>query len=299
VRLPEAIWSYPGKSIQLTWAVHAKADLAGLGDAHARAPFQASPALGLTPDSIAPSLGVVTGAQGGSVLPLVAQQSILAENLGAKYQTGCLILFGVSSLLFTLPFIAGLVFIINTAGPRFFNEFGPIAILPMILFGVIGVVLPIGSGLLMLYRGARPLLARRFLGPVTVNVDPRLVGPGDILSCMVSFQPRRALELERVVLRLRAREVTWRRTNKSRTAQYRQVRLEEHDLEGGRLVRAGELVELNASINFPNDAPYSLGAPSHWLEWHIVTHIAVRGWIDHTSEHLVTVAPISAQEEIF
>jgi hypothetical protein len=52
-------------------------------------------------------------------------------------------------------------------------------------------------------------------------------------------------------------------------------------------------VELSGRIDVPADGPYSLGAPNNWVQWHVIVHVALQGWIDQYSEHLVTVAPIT------
>jgi hypothetical protein len=157
-----------------------------------------------------------------------------------------------------------------------------------------GIGVPIGSGAVTIYAGLRPFLARWLLGNVVVEISEHLVALGGEIICRISLQPRRDVDIQQVQLTLRARETVWRRTKNSRRSTHRPIRSEARTLEGARSARAGDYVELTGCIDVPAEGPYSLGGANHWVVWHVIVHISLQGWIDHYSEHLVTVAPITA-----
>jgi hypothetical protein len=292
VQLDRAIWSYPGQSFQLTYAVKAKADLANLGDAHADVPIVVRPADDITPTEIAPSLGVILERVDIPVPPLAAGRTISADKLAARFQPGCMIVMGTLSILFSLPFMFGAYFMFGLLR-TLLQEQGWWFALPLLAWMILGIGVPLISGLAMLYTGLRPFMARWILGDTTVDIPERLVRPGQSIPCRVVIQPERDVEIENVRLIVRARETVWRRTRKRRRPTHRTIRSDERLVEGARSARAGDYVEINGLVDIPTEGPYSLDTSNHRVEWHVLVRVALRGWIDQYSEHLITVAPIA------
>ena len=296
LELARPIWSYSGQTFSLSYSVKAKADLMSIGDAHAEAPIIVRPAEGITESEIPPSLGATLQQVEIPIPPFSNEQSISAEKLASRFQPGCLIASGIFSILFSLPFLLAALFMYSQV-PTLPRDAGLSPALPLVAWAVLGVGIPLISGLVMVYRGMRPFMARWILGDVLVDLPERLVRPGQTINCRVKVQPKRGVEIQGVRLILRARETVWRRTKNSRRATHQIIRSDERALEGTRSVRAGDYVELSGRVDVPAEGPYSLSTPNHSVEWHVVVHVALRGWIDQYSEHLVTVVPIGPAKE--
>jgi hypothetical protein len=291
IALPPAIWTYEGQTFSLSYEAHAKADLANAADVHARAPILVRPAERIAPGDLNPDLGVILPP--APDLPPILQQAVQGDQVAARFQPGCMIVSGIFSILVSIPFMVGSYLLYGTLMPLM-REAGLVAVIPVVAWMILGIGIPIVTGTVMLYTGLRPFLARWQLGTVSVDIPDGLVAPGGAINCRISFQPRRDVDILRVQLTLRARETVWRRTKNSRRSTHRPIRSEARTLEGARSARAGDYVELTGRIDVPAEGPYSLGAPNHWVVWHVIVHISLKGWIDHYSEHPVTVAPITA-----
>lgn len=296
LELPSPVWTYRGSTFSLEYAVHASADLVNKSDPHAELPITLSPSPAISAESIAPNLGMIMQAANEPVAPLAAQRSIIYDQVNSRFQPGCMLVFGIFSLLMAIPFLATSFFLAGTLLPLA-REVGPFMVIPIVVWMVLGVGIPGSMGVILLYLGARPFAARWLIGDVTIDLPDRLLAPGASASYRVSFQPKRELDIQQVTVTLRARETVWRRGKNSRRATYHTLRAEERTLEGARHVRPGDYVELAGRLDVPTDAPFSLGAPNHWVTWHLVVNVALRGWIDHETEHIITIAPITTAED--
>ncbi len=144
------------------------------------------------------------------------------------------------------------------------------------------------------YAGARMLLetlgtnlTSRKLGRIEVELHPRLIRPGETLTCKIHFRPLSSAELSLAAVRLRGQEYAY----KKRTSY-------QHDVFDGRSVfasrrtlAAGEDVLLEGAIELPPDAPYTLKLGLNEVHWWAVVELKVGHWPNWSHDFDIHVRP--------
>lgn len=168
----------------------------------------------------------------------------------------------------------------------------------------------VGAGLWLLYVSTRNSLAGWALGGPTVDVEPTRLHPGQSLTGQVEFEPRRTADLEWTTLQLRGFE----RKQRSSTSDYDSY----HDRGGvttwtteieeiytdetrpdhlaARAVETGETAGAEATLQLPDDAPFSFQGRTTEFRWEFVVEVNKNGWGDWRRRVPLVVAPRGAEK---
>ena len=159
-------------------------------------------------------------------------------------------------------------------------------------------VMWIGFTLVFLFlmgRGAWQKVANAFakkrLGEVTLQAEPRLLRPGDAVRLELVCQPSKRIELNRAVARLEAEEVVTRGSGTNRRTYRQKVVSEEVEIAAGRSLSPGMPFQVQREIRIPADAPPSFGARDNALQWTVVAELDVARWPDWKEDRAILVHP--------
>lgn len=256
--LPNGPVSYDGQIVSVHWRVRARADLPWAIDPKAEADFEVR-------RSPNPDMPVDTGWDLEPELPDMDDERTTWKSV---IITAILCAMGV-----------GLAFAVDD-DEGFFPEF-----LSFVLFCVVAY---------MSWRVIRHNMLVAALGQVRFQLMPAIVQTGESLECMVSFTPRKDLELNKIDATLVCRERAVSGSGTNTTTHLEDVYERKLDLGGITSLRAGEPCMLASTIALPGDAPPSFAASDNSVTWTIKVHLDIPRWPDWEREATFVVRPLPA-----
>jgi hypothetical protein len=265
---PPGPLSYYGVVFSVVWRLRANADIAGALDTSAEEEFKLGAAESPPAFNLGPAFRGVE-----------SHQQLM--QLGQTLKQGCLVMLGLAFFLVAAGLgahVRDLFRRASTPGPQEWS-------------GLLVWVLFTGGAVALVVWGLRPLIARRKIGPVSIEVKPEIVRLGGSVACLVSFRPRADVELVRATATLRAIEIiSWQHGEDSHT---RRSVVSERSvvLAPGRRLLAGEPVALEATLEIPAQGPSTFMAAHNSLLWMLNVCAKLGRWPDWRHEVPVTVRP--------
>jgi hypothetical protein len=260
--------SYQGQMFNVEWHLHAQAALAGALDASADEGFR------LVAAQVTPGFNLGPAFRG-----VESHQKLM--QFGRTLAQGCGLTLGVFFVLFS--FVLGLMVrdvFRRAAAP------GPAEWSWLIVW-----LLFAGGSVALFLWAARPIIARRKLGPVEAQLIPGIVRPGEAVTCSLRFQPRANIDLSEAIATLRGMEIVhWQSGKQSRT---RRCTIAERPVSFAqdRRLMAGESVTVETSLSVPVDVPTTFMSAHQQLLWQVRLHLKLRGWPDWVQELPLVVRP--------
>ncbi len=135
------------------------------------------------------------------------------------------------------------------------------------------------------------MLARRRLGPVDLELSPRLVRRGQSVAVQLTATPRRQAPVSAVTLTLAARERHLSTTSERRRWRERTVFEETRELQSARDWSRGVAVRVDGAMTIPADAPGSFDADGDQVSWTATVCIRLRGGADWQATRTLAVHP--------
>lgn len=162
----------------------------------------------------------------------------------------------------------------------------------VVLGAVICLFVPFGLFVLPLFLAlmfppSRNWLARQRVGEVTASLDAQRLSPGQPLRVALRL-PNRSAPLRGVEAILRCEEIVVKGSGKHRRTHTRTV----HELVTPLKEGPGE--EREATIHVPETTAWSFESYSNRVEWSLVIHVNVQGWVDWIVRFPISVDPPSA-----
>lgn len=286
--LPAGPYSYQGHYLNVSWEIHARADVPWAFDPKAEREFALAPAPEAEPDwltavALPDHLGrklrnIAKGEPPDAMPP--STSGPVGKVVGNVLAIGCLLALAA---LLVVPMVLGI-----SRGLAVYR--GDIhwaeGIGWMIGGGVCALILLGG-----LFTGLRNLVAQRKLGEVVFEVAPRLVRSGDELRVKVFCQPKTESELQRATALLKAEERVVRGSGTNKTTYKHTVFEEELEISVRRNLSKGLPFQAERAITLPADAPPSFYARDNQLEWTLTLHLDVARWPDWKDEAELLVHP--------
>jgi hypothetical protein len=260
--------SYQGQMFNVEWYLHAQAALAGAFDTSTDEGFR------LVAAEVTPGFNLGPAFRG-----VESQQKLL--RVGRTLAQGCGLTLGVVFLLFSL----GLGLMVRDVFRRAAAP-GP----PEWSWLIVWLLFAGGSAALFLWA-ARPIIAKRKLGPVEAQLTPGIVRPGEAVTCSLRFQPRANIDLSEATATLRGMEIVdWHSGDETHT---RRCTLTEHPVTFAqdRRLMAGESITVETSLNVPAAAPTTFMSAHQQLLWQVRLHLKLRGWPDWVQQLPLVVRP--------
>jgi hypothetical protein len=284
VTTPPGPFSYQGRLFNVEWYVHASVDLPSMRDAHVEQKVQIVPT------------GPVAQADFGSKPAFVddligIDPKQITMGFRARYVRGrdgralsCLalplILFGLAAL------VSGAVFSVENLRRG------------QVTSDTLSIMLATPSLALIILVFARyllrPILARSRMGQVDVQLSSRMARPGDTVAYTVTCQPRVQLELDRLSVKLVAREESTCGYGSSSSVRSHPVS-ETEQVESARSIGRGETVAWSGALRVPDEAPPSFFAEHNELLWSLDVVFSIRGWTDWHGRYFILVGPHAAE----
>ncbi|HZO29383.1 MAG TPA: sporulation protein [Chloroflexota bacterium] len=285
VTAPAGPFSYQGRLFQVAWYVKASADLAGMRDAHAERRVQVVPSGSVGRVDFGPKPAFLDDVIGG------ADARLTSLGLRSRFQRGR---WGAVNGCIGVPLFAFLLLALVGSTVASYENIRQGNLTSDTVWGML--MLPM-LGLLTLSYGRylfRPVLARTKVGRVNVQLSSRRLLPGGEVAYTVSCRPGARLELERISVKLAAREEVTIGSGRSSRVRSHQV-FEAERTAYGRAIEPGEAATWSGTLRVPDDAPTSFFAEYNELLWALEVTLAVRGWTDWYGRHFVVVGPSEAQ----
>jgi hypothetical protein len=263
---PAGPFSYQGSLFEVAWYVKASADLAGMRDVHAEQRVQIVPSGAVGHVDFGPKPAFLDDVIGG------VDARLTRMGLRSRFQRGR---WGTVNWWLGIPLIAFLLLVLVGSTIASYENVRQGNLTGDTVWGML--MLPV-LGLATFSYGRylfRPVLTRLKVGRVDVQLSSRRLLPGDEVAYTITCQPGTRLDLERISVRLAAREeVTIGYGKKSRVRGHQVFEAER--TEDGRTIHAGETVTWSGTLTVPDDAPTSFFAESNELLWALEVTLAVK-----------------------
>lgn len=283
IELPGGPYTYHGHYVNVAWEVHAQADIPWAFDpkaereivleAHPEQPPEWLTAVG---DSRMLPYDLQQTAKGEPI----EEASRSSKRFGNILGLGCLLVVGV-------PMIIGL-FVAGSYALRFAQgDLSADQGLPAVVFTLVLAAI-LGGLAVKLFRN---LLARKKVGQVDFDLEPRLLRRGDETRIRLSCQPREETELVTATARLRAREKAVRGSGTNKRSFRHVVYEEETEIALGRTLQAGLPFRAEGTIKIPADAPPSFLGGSNRLQWTVALRLDIARWPDWEETRSIVVHP--------
>ena len=169
--------------------------------------------------------------------------------------------------------------------------------LMLAVFGVFtlpfpGVLLLVG-GLLAVAAGLRKEIAASRVGEVSVEVEPRVVSPGDEVTVRVGIFPKQPVQVQGVRAALRAQEICESKSGNNKK-RHRHVAHDEVQTLLGSTTVPGELRrEVTATFVVPALGMWSFKAPNNAIRWDVEVVVQIPQWPDWKQTVPIVVWPPS------
>ncbi|MCO8121866.1 hypothetical protein NHH03_08975 [Stieleria sp. TO1_6] len=138
---------------------------------------------------------------------------------------------------------------------------------------------------------ARSLLPKWLLGDVQVELITPHVAPGQRVRATFSFQPRRSFKLNAITADLKGTEVCVSGSGSNRTTHRNVFFEQQHVLQEGARLEAGQRQEFELDFKLPGDVPYSFDLSDNNLNWTIGLRVDIPRWPDWTKTLKLHVYP--------
>ena len=272
-QLPAGPASYSGEVLKVDWYLMAHADIPWSIDPKAEAKFLLAP--GETGDySCGPTYKPPEE---------VSRETAQFKKLGV-----------VVSGLFAL---IGLAVVFSAV----MGAYGEKAMWFVLLFGGIFFLLGGGAFLVLLLKN----IAQKKVGVPEVRITPLRVRRGTSLSISIRLSPRGFVALNGVSAELEAHEAVTATVRASGSSDRSSGRGESEEFSsrkkvftqkttldsGPRQIGPGETVDLEGTIEVPQNAAPTFAAESNELQWAVEVHIDLGGWADWKQEYPISVFP--------
>jgi hypothetical protein len=153
--------------------------------------------------------------------------------------------------------------------------------------GILLVIL----GLVIVGRGLRTDIATSRIGKVSVEVEPRVVAPGDDVQVRVTIFPPKPVQILGATASLRAREICESGGGNNRKKHRHLAHAEKKALLGS-TVLPGELMrEATVSFTVPALGMWSFKAPRNEIRWDVDVAIQIPSWPDWKQTIPIVVWP--------
>lgn len=283
LELPAGPYTYHGHYVNVAWAIQAQADIPWAFDPKAEREIVLEPDPEAEPDWLA--------AVGDSLLlPYELQQKAKGEPiekarqgskwLGNALGLGCFLIIGVPMVA---GFVVSLYYVVSFARGNVPTGEG----IPALVFAVVlGLMLGVGG-----FKMFRNLVARKKIGKVTFELEPRLLRRGDAIRLQVFCQPQEDTELVTAVARLRAQEEAVRGSGTNKKSFRELVYEQETEIALGRTLSAGLPFQAQGTVPIPADAPPSFMAHDNKLQWTVALRLDIARWPDWVEEREIVVHP--------
>jgi hypothetical protein len=260
--------SYQGQLFNVEWYLHAQATIAGALDTRTDEGFR------LVAAEVTPGFNLGPAFRG-----VESHQKLM--QFGRTLAQGCALITGVIFLLFSL----GLGLMVRDVFRRAAAP-GPAEWSWLIVW-----LLFAGGSVALFLWAARPIIARRRLGPVGAQVTPGIVRPGEAVTCSLRFQPRANVDLSEATATLRGTEIVdWQSGDETHT---RRCTISEQPVTFAqdRRLMAGESITVEASLPVPANAPTTFMSAHQQVVWQVRLHLKLRGWPDWVQELPLIIRP--------
>ena len=299
-RMPTGLLSYRGRNVELRWFIEARADIPQAIDPVAQAVVDLEPDPELEPDwwalfereRFAPVfLRRAREEHADSGSEDEADGFTTSRKFGVV-DIGCLglvtlfVVLGGWSLLNTVLALVGGVTSWAEEWSRMAFEVGFFAV-----------------SLLIAAWFIRSRIASWRLGELRLEIEPRLLRPGQTVAIRVHGTPARDLELEgatcllhateRVVAEKDAHERLSQIDNKKKRTQTLHFRMHTEQVEifPAQTLRAKHPFRLQGDIEIPTDAPATFATRNARLDWKIKLTLRVKGWPSWEAQRTIVVHP--------
>ncbi len=276
LRIPSAgPFTYNGHYLNVAWEVFARADIPWAIDPKTEIEILLEPDPEADPDWIA-------AAGSSHHVPKDFKEKVLGPESTVKPSGGCagnalgigclLLLFGPMVFFLGAGITRGAAWARGdlSLGEALPWMFGAVAVLAVFIFATFKVI--------------RNVIAKKKLGRVDFQIEPRLVRAGQDLSVRIGCKPEGSTELLGATARIVATETVVRGTGTNKST-YRQVVYEkDFEISGAKSLAAGLPYQDGVSIPIPADAPPSFYASDNKLTWNVEARLDIArwpDWVDH------------------
>lgn len=262
--VPNGPVSYHGHYLNVDWYARVQVDI----------PWAADP-------KVEKEFLVVPGPEPGSVEQGDVRSKgvdLTTANLSAA--KGCFALFGLVFVLAGLSTMGVGLFMIPTEG-------GWVGKAVFAGIGMLFTLVGLGIG----WFAMRNKLARRKLGEVTVETEPRDVRPGQTLVTTVRCAPQVGTRLESISATLRGNEVAVSGSGTNRSTHTHEIQQDRQEQTWPRTPCTGQPLQVSFSHTVSEDAPATFMADDNQVFWTLVVQIKLKGWPDWANTFPVTVRP--------
>lgn len=165
---------------------------------------------------------------------------------------------------------------------------------PSLFFGIIPLIF-VGIGLAFIFSSLRNYLAASALSDIDMSFNKRMLTPDEELICTLRFAPRKAFEIDEVLMTLEAKEIVTRGSGSNRKTFTHTVFKQAESPLKSQAVNAGESIEVSTSFLIPPDATYTFVANDNALKWTLTAKIDKQGPLDWKQVFQIDVIPWQEQ----
>lgn len=299
--LPAGPFTYHGHYLNVAWEVRTRADVPWALDPKDSREIALEPHAEEEGEAgVEPDWGAAVATP--SLLPGELQEEIEARTPGSPTDEDAATAVGASSggtkwlgnalgigclLAFALPLLGLLVAAVYHVLAFARGEIPLEQGLGWIVGGVVAFLLLFGGAFKLL----RKLLARKKLGEVVYEVEPRLVRAGEPVRVKVFCQLQAETELLAAVAKIRAQERVVRGSGTNKTTYRKVVYEQEAEIALARKLGRGLPFQAEGTLTLPEDAPPSFEARRNRLRWTVTLRLDIARWPDWTEERVILVHP--------